>query len=209
MNNDVQEQRYADISARLKECLLAIYGTVNAASEALGMSAQSLSPYLNGRRAPGNKVLPRLEKAGVDVAFVLTGRKANEEFNQFVRELAPKSIYDEEPSGETFKPDVEISVLKKLYEEKVVQGETYRNEIAELKLRIAELERLLREQKAPKTYHGAKHVSEFDLEDEIGPSGIKVEPEKPIHVVPMMQVAATPIMEINGDIDDRSEYDRL
>lgn len=204
MNKEPRDIRYVEAGKRLKEELLKIYASVGEASAALGMSPQSLSQYLSGKRMPGNKVLKRIKELGIDTVYVTTGRKDLIKFNNYKESYTTFDL-----SSNTNDTDPEIVLLKKLYEEKVVQGEAYRREIAELKLKIVELERLIGQQKAPKTYHGAKHVSEFDLEDEVGPSRIKVEPEKPIHIVPMMQVAATPIMEINGETDDRSEYDRL
>lgn len=74
MNKERREKRNSEIGDRLRSELFKIFKNVTEASAALGMSTQSLSQYLNGKRIPGNKVEARLELIGVDMDYINTGR---------------------------------------------------------------------------------------------------------------------------------------
>lgn len=191
----------AEIGERLIDWGVAKYGNKKNFAPALGWSNQATLNNYVGENAsqPGPMIRKRLRELGADVDYILTGRS---EFQELT-DTGNKALFGTVPVNNS---DSEIALLKKLYEEKVVQGDVFKKEITELRARIAELEAKLGVNK-PKAPHGYKHVSEFDLEDEVEPSGIKIEPEKPIHVVPLRRAAATPIIHRKGSKDEHSDLD--
>lgn len=66
------------ISARLREEVISHYGSLKAFSDAIGKSQQYLNIYLSGINAPGPKVRELLRKAGLDVPYIMTGRREGE-----------------------------------------------------------------------------------------------------------------------------------
>lgn len=67
-----------NIAARLREEILRKFGSIKAFSEAIGKTQQYVNVYLSGINSPGPKVRNLLERAGLDVAFVMTGRREAE-----------------------------------------------------------------------------------------------------------------------------------
>ena len=63
------------IATRLREEILRRFGSIKAFSEAIGKTQQYVNVYLSGINSPGPKVRSLLEKAGLDVPFVMTGRR--------------------------------------------------------------------------------------------------------------------------------------
>lgn len=61
------------IADRLREFGQEKHGNMTQFANALGMSPQALSPYLNGRRNPGNRMLKKLEQLGCDADWLVTG----------------------------------------------------------------------------------------------------------------------------------------
>lgn len=55
----------------------------------LGMSPQTLTPYLTGKIRPGDKQLPKLEELGCDIKWLLFGDEATEET---VQPLSPELV---------------------------------------------------------------------------------------------------------------------
>jgi transcriptional regulator with XRE-family HTH domain len=69
----VDEKR--QIARRLREEALAKFGSIKALAESIGKTPQYLNVYLSGVNAPGPKMRRILEKAGLDVAYIMTGRR--------------------------------------------------------------------------------------------------------------------------------------
>jgi len=67
-----------NIAGRLREEILRKFGSIKAFSEAIGKTQQYVNVYLSGINSPGPKVRNLLEMAGLDVAFVMTGRREEE-----------------------------------------------------------------------------------------------------------------------------------
>lgn len=67
------ENKNEEISKRLRAALAQKFGGLTDAAKALNMLPQSLNPYWTGRSKPGNKLLDRLDKAGIDINWILTG----------------------------------------------------------------------------------------------------------------------------------------
>lgn len=64
-----------EISTRLREEIRRTYGTMKALADAIGRSQQYVNIYASGINAPGPKVRELLRSAGLDVAYVMTGRR--------------------------------------------------------------------------------------------------------------------------------------
>ena len=71
----------AEIASRLREEALARFGSIKAFGEALQKNQQYLNVYLSGINSPGPKVRRLLEKAGLDVAYIMSGRRGREVTN--------------------------------------------------------------------------------------------------------------------------------
>ena len=71
-----------EIAARLREEALARFGSIKAFAEAVQKNQQYLNVYLSGVNSPGPKVRRLLEKAGLDVAYIMSGRKGKEVTNE-------------------------------------------------------------------------------------------------------------------------------
>jgi transcriptional regulator with XRE-family HTH domain len=57
-------------------------------AEALGMKKESLNQYLNGKVAPGYKLLKRLSERGCNLHWLLTGKEESEVMKQLqLREI--------------------------------------------------------------------------------------------------------------------------
>jgi len=67
-----------EIAARLREEALAQFGSIKAFAEAVEKTPQYLNVYLSGINAPGPKVRRLLEKVGLDVAYIMSGRRGKE-----------------------------------------------------------------------------------------------------------------------------------
>jgi hypothetical protein len=68
----------SEIAARLRKEALAKFGSLKTFSEAVQKTPQYLNVYLSGINAPGPKLRRLLEKAGLDVAYIMSGRKESE-----------------------------------------------------------------------------------------------------------------------------------
>jgi len=66
------------IAARLRGWGLEKFGSLKAFAEALGMSQESLSQYVNGKSLPGNKVQGRLRLLNCDIVWLMTGETQEE-----------------------------------------------------------------------------------------------------------------------------------
>ena len=64
-----------DIAARLRDEILKKFGSIKAFSQAIGRTQQYVNIYVSGINSPGPKVRDLLEKAGLDVPFIMTGRR--------------------------------------------------------------------------------------------------------------------------------------
>ena len=71
-----------EIAARLREEALARFGSIKAFGEAVQKNQQYLNVYLSGINSPGPKVRRLLEKAGLDVAYIMSGRRGKEVTNE-------------------------------------------------------------------------------------------------------------------------------
>ena len=71
-----------EIAARLREEALARFGSIKAFGEAVQKNQQYLNVYLSGINSPGPKVRRLLEKAGLDVAYIMSGRRGKEVANE-------------------------------------------------------------------------------------------------------------------------------
>jgi hypothetical protein len=69
----VNEKR--EIAARLREEIIRVHGSIKTFSDEIGKSQQYVNVYLSGINAPGPKVRQLLRKAGLDVPYVMTGRR--------------------------------------------------------------------------------------------------------------------------------------
>jgi hypothetical protein len=67
-----------EIAARLRKEALAKFGSIKTFAEAVQKTPQYLNIYLSGINAPGPKLRRLLEKAGLDVAYIMSGRKESE-----------------------------------------------------------------------------------------------------------------------------------
>ena len=67
-----------EIATRLREEALAKFGSIKSFAEAVQKTPQYLNVYLSGINAPGPKLRRLLEKAGLDVAYIMSGRKERE-----------------------------------------------------------------------------------------------------------------------------------
>jgi transcriptional regulator with XRE-family HTH domain len=67
-----------EISVRLREEIQRRYGTMKALADAIGRSLQYVNIYASGINSPGPKVRELLRKAGLDVAYIMTGRRREE-----------------------------------------------------------------------------------------------------------------------------------
>jgi hypothetical protein len=87
-----------EIAARLREEALARYGSIKAFGDAVQKNQQYLNVYLAGINSPGPKVRRLLEKAGLDVAYIMSGRRGKEvtsephETNQVLQLMKEKGI---------------------------------------------------------------------------------------------------------------------
>lgn len=85
-----------EIAARLREEALARFGSIKAFAEAVQKNQQYLNVYLSGINSPGPKVRRLLEKAGLDVAYIMSGRRgkevANESTDQLLQLMKEKGI---------------------------------------------------------------------------------------------------------------------
>jgi transcriptional regulator with XRE-family HTH domain len=86
------------IATRLREEILRKYGSIKAFSEAIGKTQQYVNVYLSGINSPGPKVRNLLERAGLDVPFIMTGRREVEtgserrEFGEIKAVMSEKGI---------------------------------------------------------------------------------------------------------------------
>ncbi|MGA7161470.1 MAG: hypothetical protein WBZ48_10740 [Bacteroidota bacterium] len=71
-----------EIAARLREEALARFGSIKAFAEAVQKNQQYLNVYLSGINSPGPKVRSLLVKAGLDVAYIMSGRRGKEPTNE-------------------------------------------------------------------------------------------------------------------------------
>jgi len=65
----------AEIAARLREEAVARYGSIKGLADAVQKNQQYLNVYLSGINSPGPKFRRLLEKAGLDVAYIMSGRR--------------------------------------------------------------------------------------------------------------------------------------
>jgi hypothetical protein len=87
-----------EIGARLREEALAKFGSIKALADAVEKTPQYLNVYLSGINAPGPKVRRLLQKAGLDVAYIMTGRRgesaagSEDETNKVLEVMREKGI---------------------------------------------------------------------------------------------------------------------
>jgi len=87
-----------EIATRLREEALARFGSIKAFGDAVQKNQQYLNVYLAGINSPGPKVRRLLEKAGLDVAYIMSGRRGKEvtsephETNQVLQLMKEKGI---------------------------------------------------------------------------------------------------------------------
>lgn len=80
---------YVDIGKRIKEFAEEKHGGLSNLAKIINVSLQNLSQYVTGRNSPGKKFLLRLNEAGCDINWLLTGEKTEyteEGFNKLVVE---------------------------------------------------------------------------------------------------------------------------
>ena len=65
--------KQSSIGGRLRQWGLSRYDSVGAFAKALGVSSEGLSPYLTGKRIPGNKVQRKLWELGADTMWIMFG----------------------------------------------------------------------------------------------------------------------------------------
>jgi transcriptional regulator with XRE-family HTH domain len=122
----VNEKR--EIANRLREQALAKYGSLKALADAIGKTQQYLNVYLSGINAPGPKFRELLRKAGLDVAYIITGRREGaataqegmaQKIYQLMEEKGIKSVDElrerlenEEALKDTLGPDVYSTFLR-------------------------------------------------------------------------------------------------
>ena len=86
------------IAERLREEVLARFGSIKAFSESIGKTQQYVNIYLSGINAPGPKLRQILAKSGLDVPYVMTGRRGEaegedtKEFRRLKALMAEKGI---------------------------------------------------------------------------------------------------------------------
>lgn len=69
----------SEIAARLREEVLSKFRSIKAFAEAIQKSPQFVNIYLSGINAPGGKFRRLLEKGGLDVAYIMSGRRGAKE----------------------------------------------------------------------------------------------------------------------------------
>lgn len=65
--------KHKDVGDRLREFGEKEFGSMKAFARELGISVQHLSPYINGKHIPGNKLQAQIEKLGGNVHYLVTG----------------------------------------------------------------------------------------------------------------------------------------
>jgi hypothetical protein len=67
-----------EIASRLREEIVSRFGTIKAFAESVQKTPQYLNVYLSGINTPGTKVRRILAKAGLDVPYIISGRRGEE-----------------------------------------------------------------------------------------------------------------------------------
>ena len=84
-----------EIAARLREEILRVHGSIKTFSDAAGKTQQYVNIYLSGINAPGPKVRELLQKAGLDVPYIMTGRRKEETGSERKALKEIKALLDE------------------------------------------------------------------------------------------------------------------
>lgn len=74
-------KEYEDIGKRLKEEAVGKYGSVAGLEKKLNRADKSLGQYTSGRNKPGQKLQNEFTSAGLDIKYIMTGKKKEEEQN--------------------------------------------------------------------------------------------------------------------------------
>ena len=67
-----------EIADRLREEILLRYGSIKEFSKAIGKTQQFVNVYVSGINAPGPKMRRLLREVGLDVPYIMTGRRGEE-----------------------------------------------------------------------------------------------------------------------------------
>lgn len=70
--------KHVDIGNRLRQFGEERFGNMKSFAGALGVSVQHLSPYINGKHIPGNKLQDRLRELRCDLTWLITGMTKEE-----------------------------------------------------------------------------------------------------------------------------------
>lgn len=83
------------IGQRLRKWGVGRYGSVKNFADKLDIVSEGLSPYLNDKRIPGNKMQSKLRNLGCDITWLITGQKQeeiNRKFDAKVESLIQKGL---------------------------------------------------------------------------------------------------------------------
>lgn len=72
-------QKNSEIGERIKEFASANYDSLSDFCKEMGISLQSIYPYLRGESLPGTKFLVQLQKLGCSIDWLLSGQKSDSE----------------------------------------------------------------------------------------------------------------------------------
>ena len=83
------------IGNRLRKWGIGKYGSVPAFAEELDIVSEGLSPYLNDKRKPGNKMQEKLRSLGCDINWLMTGldrEETNKKFGEMVARISQQEL---------------------------------------------------------------------------------------------------------------------
>ncbi len=87
------------VGGRLRQWGIGKYGSVKKFASVLGIVSEGLSPYLNDKRIPGNKMQARLRNLGCDVHWLMFGdtkEDVQKEWERLVAKEKEKQLTDDE-----------------------------------------------------------------------------------------------------------------
>jgi transcriptional regulator with XRE-family HTH domain len=97
------------IAKRLRDWGVSRFGSVTKFAEKLGISPENLSPYLNGKRRPGNKMQDRLRALECDLNYLFTG-----ETNDAIKKRFAEIVEREKKQQPTEKEFAILTILRVL-----------------------------------------------------------------------------------------------
>lgn len=113
----------ASTAQRLKEELDARYASLAEAARALGLKSRNqLTPYIYGLSGIGSKMRARLEAAGIDTGYILTGRRSlpvekseivTQDTRDYVEEVLDQVLSE---AGKKYSARARAEILKKARE---------------------------------------------------------------------------------------------